>query len=322
MPKPQHVDPGVEIGIEFPLDGSYSPRVVGPGFSAWLRPGEIGLEEPGIFNVRNTGQKCEITHLDPNREVMVNGQPLVGRRVLRDGDFIHTKETRGIFQQDPVADYRHHWEKQFKLPRLVRLQITNRLEKHVRIDTSGVSLDGGKTTTAWTHFAGVVVQILDSNSWKVAVYKKHEGQPAEEMRTKCVGVVGGEVDLLLKWFHHTAPYEISVLSASNVQFSDAYVSLAHTKIINPARENKRLLPMSIAFILGFPTRKQIALRFMLRVGFAALGAAMFSAGAVFHPLLFLLIMSFVLLLQFRWIKAELHYLRELPKYETLERPLP
>jgi hypothetical protein len=253
---------------------------------------------------------------------MVNGQHLVGRRVLKDGDFIHGGDLRGIFQQDPVADYRHHWENQVKLPRHLRLPNTKRLEKHVRIDTSGVSLDGGKTTTPWTHLAGIVVQILDSNSWKVAVYEKHEGKAAEEMRTKCMGIVGGEVDALLKWLDHTAPYEISVLSASNVQFSDAYVSLAYIKIINPARENKRLLPMPIAFILGFPTRKQIAFRFIMRVGFAALGAAMFSAGAVFHPLLFLIIMSFVLLIQFRWIRAELQYLRELPKYETLERPLP
>jgi hypothetical protein len=314
--------PEVAIGLELPPDGSYPPRIVGPGYSAWLRLGEIGLEEPGIFTVCNFGQKCEITQLDPLRQVMVNGQPLVGRRVLRDGDFIHTKETRGIFQQDPVADYSRYWQGSPLAPRHIRLTITPQLQKYVLIDAHGFSLNAGKNVTPWTHFAGLVFQLLGDGKWRAMLFEKHEGKPSDKMPTKLGAILSDEADMLTKWAQHSAPYEISTLSVPALTDSDAYRTIAHTKIIDPARENKRLLPMSIAVILGLPTRKDTLLKLMLRAGFAALIASLLSGNANFHPVLFVIIMAFALLGQFRGIGADLRYLRELTKYETLERPMP
>ena len=257
--------------------------------------------------------------------MQVNGHELVGQRRLKDGDFIHNRKEKAIFQADPVADYRREWDSP-DAKHSTTIQPTQRLTQHVVINSDGMSLDSGKSFAHWSEINGLFVYWEHTSSnWSIQVKATSSTAKKGVMSSKFRASVLGakEIDTILEWVYYTAPVHVSIQSFSMAQFPDAYVILAHEKVLKTSSGKTRLLPASPAFILGLATRRRLISNIVIRLFGSAIVAFLIAAAvrlgnpALFTPVFIVSYAFFVVRLS-KGLIDELHYLRKLHEYESLE----
>ncbi|MBN8590160.1 MAG: hypothetical protein J0M33_00290 [Anaerolineae bacterium] len=316
--------PPIALEVHLPPNGSYPPRIVAPGVSLWLRPGDGPLKIRPFLEAENTGQGCILYATSDREVVMVNGHPLVGQHRLQDGDFLHTesKRLRAIFQQDPVADQRALSERSAPADRKTSLTPSDKLRKAVQIDSEGISLNGGKDRATWGRETAIYFYFEHtSNLFFVQVWCQTEKRREKGLPSQCRSLGGDEAGTLLNWLTYAAPYALSYRSNA-LAFSDVYTMLTEQHIIKPALAHQRLLPASIALIRGYPSRMQslISLMVVLSYGVVVSGVLfiIFDAAFKLPNVTLLLFVGVSLLFLRRNISDAIYNFRTALQYESLD----
>lgn len=315
----------ITIGADFPPDGSFPPRIVMPQRTFWLHPHQQAIALLPFLFAEHSEHGCEIYQTDDRKEVKVNGLKLMARSTLRDGDFIHVGQFRAIFQQDPVADFRNEWQLEGTTSRQTVLAISKQLEKHVRIGSDGISFDSGRSNAHWNELSAIDFSWEHtSNLWRVRalVQTTDGGQAPLPSKFRAATLGGKEANAVLMWLLNTAPFHPSFQQFSREPLPDAYWAVAEQKIVTPANEKKRVLPMPIAYVMKFESRKHVVGRLAAIIVMSALASLVIGlilAQAFHGPVTSIpIILGLLLLLQYREFVRAFHHFRELPKYEKLD----
>jgi hypothetical protein len=228
----------------------------GEGDSLKLCEGLSFLREKNTYKIHVTG----------DNSCTVNGNSVVSSYELKDGDYVASKDFRGIFQTDPVADWRKDWEcSEESLDFSIDIKPSKRLMKSVDIDTTGVSLDAGKHITEWHHIRSIYFyNEHTSGNWSVTLLNATEKVPSD-FRASILS--GEEAMTLLQWIHFSSPFHISFSHFSRETFPNAYDYLAFAKIIDLARLENREPPAPIQEILAIQTPRQTVVRMLQTVFF-------------------------------------------------------
>lgn len=238
----------LDSGTPQPID--YPPRVLAPGYSFWLAQGAyVELIRHNLVACR-TGKTCYLAQPpEATADVLVNGQPLIGKRVLRDGDFMHSGKHRFIFQADPVADRRSRMEGTSWQPKL-----NNYLSQRVRGNSRGLSLDGGKTSARWEDIIALFVSPPYGKGGISVGALTWGGQRLGQVDRLSVF----SVRQLFQWLGTLAPFDLSVQHPyrwGRLVPPDAY-TLAATKLLYRVEAGQIILPVKRRFVLGEPLRFQ------------------------------------------------------------------
>ncbi len=310
------------------------PRIVAPGYSLWLKGNEIEIDK-GVF-VTHSEWGWVIYQQEFNFDFRVNNQPLIGRRTLKDGDYIHSAGGHAIFQEEPAADYFEHWP-QDERDTVDAVELTKRLKKNVVIDMMGISLNGGKSYVAWDDLAQLYVyREHTTGQWSVRAFSEAQGEMPSKF--KRATLTTHEMDVLLRWLFSNAPYALSTVSVSGVPLPDAYKTVAWDKLLSPAHSKKINLPVPPSQILGLHSCRRIVFfllkqQFMLLLWILFWGVMIALLAEVplteflFWRVVAISYVIFTVLFAFlnrrSWLDI-IHHVRQLRNYESIEefRKLP
>ncbi len=320
----------IELTVNLPPDGTYPPRIVSKGSSLWLPDNTEAFEfADGVF-LHVSGRQWSIYQEHDRADVRVNNQILIGRRVLKDGDFIHSekKKIRAIFQADPVADYRQGWEAENEEELTPRIQLSKRVAEHVVIDADGMSLDGGETFARWDTITALdVCWEYTTNNWAIRIQATNTPKRGKTLPSKFHSAILGrdEIFPLLTWIFYAVPFQLSIQQFSRIEIPDAYKVLVYDKILTPAYERKRDLPATPAFILGLKGRCEAIIIILVAIVFMLCPSLViwFIVEKVFHvESIYILVGIYlvILLLQWKTFRDKIFYLRHLSEWETLDLP--
>jgi hypothetical protein len=238
----------IPLKLKLPEDGTYPPRILSPGISLWLRGDNVTAE--GITYIKNADNQWMITP-DDKHETLVNGTAIVEETVLSDGDYIRKGVWKGIFQADPVADFRQDIT-ELKMEQVYEISPSKTLLKWLQVDFDRVSFDGGETTVQWDEIHSIKYYNTDYR-WSTIIYILKDGK-STKLPSKLKRISVNDLDKLVMWTQYYTPFHISTNSNSSVEmWIDAYTFIAHQKLLIPA-ENKLLsLPDNAEHILDRTT---------------------------------------------------------------------
>lgn len=154
----------ITITFDPPPDGTYPPRILSPGWTTWLNKDEIPLQHGAV--IRRRESTFTLYQHECKRDILVNGQAIEDAHVLADADYIHIDDFMGVYQQDPVADYRQFMA---EVDSQVTITVPPHITDTVIVDREGISLNGGKDTIAWLNVARIYtsdemiqIELIDS----------------------------------------------------------------------------------------------------------------------------------------------------------------
>jgi len=263
---------------ESPLGAAYPPRILAPGLSYWLDEGTRLELIPGALVTWRAEGVCYLRQLQEAKQVLVNGLPFLGERVLQDGDFIKSGQERFIFQADPVADRRTRLA-HTSMPKPPKL--SKGLGERVRIDTGGLSLDGGMTVTRWHDILSLVVTVpLTRSSQYAGGIRVGALTWGGKLAGELVRINAFDLRRFFEWAGAVVPFDPSIENPANWQLplADAYM-LAAKKLMGRVEAGQVDLPADRRFVLGEPVRFQ-------RLGWGVLSLL---AGSVWLFLLYVLL---------------------------------
>lgn len=266
----------VEIKVRYspPPDGSYPPRLLvfskrHPGavdllfkgqlfrHSVWLPDGKYTALIPDEIAIEHNGDSCNLIPLNAlMSDVHINGQPLTRTHVLADGDFIHWRDWRGIFQADPVKDRRIGMGTKPEIFDERVISINPKLAKWVVMNEEGISFNGGKDFAAWDEidFLGFSHD-MQSNTILYYVYLTGK-RYGKTLASKLASLKPSDAADLTNWIRLCLPFDLcfNVMIGKDPDLynllPDAYYAAAVEKIQVPAMNNQRSLPADENFIFG------------------------------------------------------------------------
>lgn len=231
--------PPLELRFNLPPDGTYPPRIVVPlEKSIWLK-GENPIRLKRNVSIRPQGGHWLFYSQGKNIKVLVNRQEIAGEHRLQDSDYISVMGLKGIFQADPVANFRNcikDAERNFEeFSQTVTITPTKRMQKWLMIDSQGISLDGGQHTAKWDEIIyvefGFDPHQLSRRSIKLFV-PDQRGKP-KQFPAKLGYINQQESEALFSWITYSAPFNLNI-----------------NKVSLRKNEGKQFAFLSIALLLG------------------------------------------------------------------------
>ena len=235
-----HPDPR-PITYDPPVDRAYPPRLLTPDGAIWLPAGRDVVILPDEVHVWNADGVCRIDRLPTasNREILLNGAPLVVEHVLQDGDFYWDGQDRFVFQADPVADRKRALAAGPISPILIPAQVAAKL----RLDVAGITGVRDDVTLSWLEITRLQIRDITIFTRKFQVWTDAE-RPA--LRVK-FGY--RQLKQVLAWLDFALPFDIPVTWSQQSAHSP-YQLAVQTKVIIPVAEGRRILPAEEAVLLG------------------------------------------------------------------------
>jgi hypothetical protein len=246
--KKQILEP-IQLKLKLPENGAYPPRIVSPGYSLWLRGASVTDQD--ITFIKNAANRWLITP-PAKHDILINGVPIQAETILSDGDYIRKGVWKGIFQADPVADYRQGIK---EIAVVSQINPTQAVREWVILDGVQVSLDGGQHFTHWDDI--VRMQYETSNKkWSVTFYFTDNNNKLKTVPSKLKALTNDDFSALLQWIIYHVPFDPNLYSFFTPIWSDAYESMAYEKVLIPAENNQRPLPEALNKVLAHNERSK------------------------------------------------------------------
>lgn len=269
----------VKVCYSPPQDGSYPPRLVMLNedcpytlkpykgrlfsYSLWLKNRERTPVISGEIEIE-CGEDGTCTLIPLNSmmsEVRINGQPLTRRQQLVDGDFIHWREWRAIFQADPVKDRRVRMEANPQNLAQQVIPIKRKLAKWVVVNGDGISFNGGVDFARWDELDFLSFSDeLQVRRHGYDVYLK-QNKKSKPLKKRLGYLEHKDIEALTDWIWLSLPFDLcvnvfAIQSSLREFFPDAYQVAAFEKLSPSSMDNPRVPLVDRNFILGIQSARR------------------------------------------------------------------
>ena len=217
-------------------------------------------------------------------EIWINKQPLIIKRLLKDGDFIQYGQFRMIFQADPAKDRNQREVMQKDEP--VLLQVNRHFLNGVQFTHDAISFDGGQNFARWDEIAYVEIIKDHQAGLGLAQIAITRDNSIELLPTQLNSISYKQLANLFNLLVTLTPVDLNIKQSGidlHEAFPDAYFAAAYEKVYLPVSQNRRIAPADMNFVLNhIPLHHHFVQYNTLSLAFAAATSLILTLIVIFY----------------------------------------